>query len=457
MSAPVTSTLTPELAQTIARWANQHFRWQVSLEKPALSGFLLPEDQDARTYLLARCRNQDLFLTARGWALAEKPAQALIAQTAALAEQLPKGKAEDFGDLKAALEKTEEKDKPAPPPLQVPPDGVLWRLCDGAIAKQRLDDQGKSSSERKRILGQLVEQPERWLPKTTQAHIDAVNSLAVSHPNFEPAIRCIVQHLHLLRLGQAPLRLPPMLLLGPPGVGKTHFARGLARVLTLHLRIHSLADASAGWILTGLHHHWADSAPGVIAKLMIGCPLGQAPMVLLDELDKASGDRRYPCDIALLGLLEAGTARIFRDENLDLELDASPVSYLLTANRLGPVRPEILSRMKVIEIPPPSPEQMPALVRSVDAEIRSEFPELDRAFDPLDETLVDRLGACPPRDLKRLLQEGYARVAERELGRSEGLQLQAEDLGLRVRSAASPPEPYVIPILVEQRPPWRLH
>jgi hypothetical protein len=158
----------------------------------------------------------------------------------------------------------------------------------------------------------------------------------------------------------------------------------------------------------------------------------------------------------LLGVLETSTARVFRDENLDMELDVSPVSYLLTANRLHPVRPEILSRLKVIEIQPPTAEQMPAIVKSVDAAIRADNPHLAVAFDPLDDAAIGMFAALPPRDLRRLLLESYARAVEREPGRTQGLQLEPRDIAAaqgRSLASAAPVEkpPYVIPILVDPR------
>lgn len=443
--------MTIEIAAAIQEWASLHIT-MVSLGENQGTGRLLPRSgTKLRYYILGRCKDHELVLTSQGVAVVRAAVLSLESEARAVIDEQKASepeKSEDFAGVKQVLEQ-----KPTPPAATVtaamiPADGVLWVLCNAAEAKRRLDDQGKKSLERKTVLEQLVAAPLRKLPHTGPEHIQAVQQLRLRHPNFEPAIAPIVRHLQLLELGRSALRLPPILLAGPPGVGKTHFARSLAQALSMPLRIQSLADASAGWLFTGLHSNWADASPGIITRVVAACPQGQAPLLLIDELDKAGGERRFPADLALLGLLEPGTAQVFRDENLDLELDARPVSYLLTANRLHTIRPELRSRLQIVEILPPAPEQMPAVVRSVDAALRQEHPELDAAFEPLEEKLIEALGARPPRDLRRLLLDGYASAVAREAGRREGLQLRLEDLGLRAPAPEPPPGRYVISLLI---------
>lgn len=316
------------------------------------------------------------------------------------------------------------KPEPAPPPPAINLDltlpakpkprrtGVPWTICDAVDAASRASACSAKQSEQKRLLERLSIDAERILPKATAAHIEQVRELSCDFPHFQPAIDAIARQLLLQARTGAALRLPTLLLLGPPGVGKTEFGRRLGEVLPMHFAFHSLADLSGHFLLTGSSSSWTNGGPGLVAKLVTGCPEGRVPLLMLDELDKVRTSGNFPTDTALLGLLERRSAQIFRDECLDLVLDVSPVSCLLTANRLDLLRPEIVSRLKVIHIPAPMAEQMPAVIRSIDRSLREETSALKKLFAPLSESVVDSLAGQPPRLLKQLLEETYARVLE---------------------------------------------
>lgn len=416
---------------------------------------------EALDYVTRSCRIQDLILTGHGWAVDSATAERLLGLAKTVKEQANPEKPEIESDEEEySVPKDLLEDKPkAKEPLQIPPEGVLWTLCAEALpSAEEVEENSRATPERRSAWLQLIEAPQRWLPRVTQAHIDAVRSLGTAYPNFRAVIDYYCRDLQLQKRVGAALRLPTVLLLGPPGLGKTLFAKALAKVLSLHLRLQSMAEVTAGWVLTGSDKKWNESTPGVIARHVAACPMGRAPMVVLDELDKTSTHLNYPADVALLGLLERHTAQAFRDENLDVSLDVSPVSWLLTANRTGGVRPEILSRLKIFEIAAPTPEQMPAIVRSVDAALREEFAFLAETFEPLDESVVSSLRSRAPRDLRRLLQDAYALVAEREIEDS-GLRLTVADLEAvqGIKPAPVSPAWRHISIMVDPDGPLRLH
>lgn len=342
------------------------------------------------------------------------------------------------------------------PASRIPPRRgfVAWQLCDPEEVGEQLKNVSDSHRERKRLLQALLDRPVRYLPVTTKAHVRSILSLREDFPNFSPVIEVLADGLSLKARMRSALKLPTTLLAGPPGLGKTVFAKAVAKRLGFELVVRSLAEMTAAFVLLGGSPAWSSSRPGLLGMLVADLPDDRAPLLMLDELDKVRSDSNYPPDVALLGLLESHSAREFRDEHLDVKLDLGPMSYLFTANRLETVRPEILSRMRKTEIWMPSAEQMPSIIASVDKVIRNESPELAKVFAPLPHDLIASLTVMPPRDLKAFLEQGYARMARQHsdaAGKLTKLTLTAAALDLpRMPATSTRAEPAapIIPLLL---------
>jgi ATP-dependent Lon protease len=288
-----------------------------------------------------------------------------------------------------------------------------WVICDAAKARHKLDTaESDKQPDRTQLLEALYKNSARTLPRVTPGMISKVSALAEDYPNFEPVLRYVCRKLQLCRLLREPVYIPPLLLSGPPGVGKTQFIKTLAGILAASFSFLSMGETTAGFVLTGSSRGWSTSTVGIVARSIIEAPDGHAVMILLDELDKTMSNSNYPADRSLLGLLEPHTASHFRDESLELEFDARPVNWFLTCNDVHAVRPEIMSRVHHIAVPVPTKHQMPKIVRSIDASLRQRSPSMSRVFEPLDESVANELSALPPRIVARVLNEAYGRIAE---------------------------------------------
>lgn len=291
-----------------------------------------------------------------------------------------------------------------------------WQVVDEAEIRERIkaraDDKDPSPGIM-RVLEDLALHYKRVLPAARQKQAEAVDQLVQRFPNFAPVCRWVSDQIRLHALTRAPLHLPPMLLLGPPGVGKTMFSIELAQTVGAEACLRSLGELSASWLITGASAQWANGRPGVIAEHLSRCPKDQMPWFIFDELDKASKDRGFPVGPALLGLLEPYTAQRFREECLEIEMDIRPATFIFTANELDRIRPELISRLHVIAVPEPTAFEMPAVVASVDAQLRKEQPGLSRVFSPLDTEVLIHLEAQPPRNLRQHLQAAYANAVRR--------------------------------------------
>ena len=96
------------------------------------------------------------------------------------------------------------------------------------------------------------------------------------------------------------------------------------------------------------------------------------PVIVVDEIDKASADAQYDPLGALYSLLEHDTAEAFMDEFAEVAIDASQVIWIMTANDERCIPEPILNRMNVFEIEPPSLEAARQIARNLYRSIRGE-------------------------------------------------------------------------------------
>ena len=243
--------------------------------------------------------------------------------------------------------------------------------------------------------------------------VAAVDDLYEASPNFGAVVDDLRKFLALAVAGNEAVQFTPILLLGEPGLGKTYFAKKLAAALGTGFEFVSMSSLTAGWVLTGASAQWHNARPGKVAHTLIEGDYAN-PVVVLDEVDKAGGDARYDPMGALYTLLEPDTARHFKDEFIDVDMDASHILWIATANDECTIPEPILNRMNVYTIDRPDADGSHRIALAVYREILDAhhwpFPS-----EPADD-VIDRLATVPPRDMRRLLLDafGTAGLAHRD-------------------------------------------
>lgn len=241
-------------------------------------------------------------------------------------------------------------------------------------------------------------------------------------PNFTEPLDDVKRHVALAQDSRDGLEVTPMLLLGPPGIGKTHFAKKLADLLGTGMNLVPMSAMTAGWLLSGSSSQWKGAKPGKVFEALVDGQYAN-PVIVVDEIDKAAGEAQYDPLGALYSLLEHDTAQSFVDEFADVAIDASQVIWITTANDAHAIPEPILNRMNVYEIAPPTPEQAREIAGNLYRAIRAEHGWGARfSLEPRDD-LLDLLAELAPREMRRALMTGFGNA--RLDGREE---IQPEDL-----------------------------
>lgn len=225
-------------------------------------------------------------------------------------------------------------------------------------------------------------------------------------PNFGEVLEDLRKQLALCLETEDPLELTPMLLLGDPGIGKTHFARRLSQLLGTGYGFVSMSSLTAGWILSGASSQWKNSRSGKVFDTLVNGDYAN-PVMVVDEIDKASTDGQYDPLGALYSLLEQDTAREFVDEFAEVPIDCSDLVWVATANDASRIPDPILNRMNVYEIPAPDAQGARRIAQRLYREIRDSHAWGVRFPEQTDDDVLGRLASVAPREIRRALMGAF--------------------------------------------------
>lgn len=249
-----------------------------------------------------------------------------------------------------------------------------------------------------------------------------LHSLREDMPHFGAVTDRIHAALTLAKATRTPPRLPPLLLAGPPGVGKTHFAKRLAAVFGVPQFVYLLESAETVSVLCGTERHWSNAAPGELWKLVVE-GLFANPVVVLEELARAAQGGHYRPAQALHALLDPVTSRELRDKAVELQFDASFVSYVATTNSLDGIESSLLSRFEVFHVGEPAPREAVKVSKSICKEVLAELKLCNRFAMPAGEVIQQLSLLGGPRQVQKTFRAAVARAVS--AGRSS---LQINDL-----------------------------
>lgn len=255
--------------------------------------------------------------------------------------------------------------------------------------------------------------PERFQVKPSG--LPVMDHLYDDLPNFAEVLDDVRRQLALCEDSRDALEITPLLLLGPPGVGKTHFARALAQLLGTGMGFVSMSSMTAGWVLSGASSQWKGARPGKVFETLVDGQYAN-PVMVVDEIDKAGGEHAYDPLGALYSLLEHDTALAFTDEFAEVPIDASQLIWVATANDARSIPDPILNRMNVYEVQAPDREAARRIAAKLYHGIRAEH-DWGRRFEAEPRTdVLDRMAEMAPREMRRawMTAFGNAKLDKRD-------------------------------------------
>lgn len=310
------------------------------------------------------------------------------------------------------------------------PDKAAWEtlLTDFPVPWEygkRIDKWSRTISQRHEVMNGLshLKTPERErfetlrngvrLASVSSEHAadEIASALHAEFPWLAPANEAVWNGMrNSVRRGDPGLRLPPMLLDGPPGIGKSAWARRLGEILGTVTTAIEATNENASFGLVGSQRSWGNSSPGRMVSTILMHQVGN-PVMIVDEIEKSGRARStkgvaYDLSEALLPLLEPVSARAWSCPYYEVKFDLGYVIWILTSNDCSLLPEPLLSRCPPIRLRALSQEELVAFARHQAKRQGLTNPSTDAIIEALQR--IPRTDQISLRTVLRMIDRGAA-------------------------------------------------
>lgn len=192
------------------------------------------------------------------------------------------------------------------------------------------------------------------------------------YPYAQPVIdKLLSRSFRLASFGKNRLQIPPTLLWGSPGSGKSSFLRYLMKELGSYTTTVNIGgEGDDHWL--GVSKGYATGTPSSVLRALKDSGTIN-PTFIVDELDKQPPKKENNnSQDKLLKLLEPYEAESWRETYTGMYLNVSHVNWVCTANDLDTIGSPLKSRLQVVKMPLPEKEHIPILMANLRTEIAND-------------------------------------------------------------------------------------
>ena len=228
-------------------------------------------------------------------------------------------------------------------------EGEIKEAVDSELEKFALMDPNSSEYMISRNYLETIAALPWGEPKPEEYDLQKAKKILESdHYGLEDVKKRIIEYLAVRRL-KKDSKGSIILLVGPPGVGKTSVGRSIANAMNKPFFRFSVGGMRDEAEIKGHRRTYIGAMPG---KIIQGLKItkSKSPVFLIDEIDKMGSSYQGDPASALLEVLDPEQNVAFRDHYLDLPFDASDILFILTANSFDSIPGPLLDRAEIINL-----------------------------------------------------------------------------------------------------------
>lgn len=228
-------------------------------------------------------------------------------------------------------------------------EGEIKETVESELAKFNLMDPNSGEYIGTRNFLELVTQlPWKDSEETEIDLLKAKSILDADHYGLDDVKKRIIEYLAVRKM-KHDKKGSILILVGPPGVGKTSIGKSIAKALNKPFYRFSVGGMHDESEIKGHRRTYIGAMPG---KIIQGLKIAKnnSAVFMIDEVDKMNASAQGDPSAALLEVLDPEQNVNFRDNYLDLPFDVSKVLFILTANSLETIPNPLLDRAEIIQL-----------------------------------------------------------------------------------------------------------